>query len=127
MKSLFGGGAVMSDGTDAQVDGPLPLPLTDIMYGLIRGGWVEYNNVGNLCAALNSIEPKRIEDLIDAYTINGARALQQAHLTGSLEVGKKADLVVLDRNLFEIDPYEIHQTKVVMTILDGKTVFEAGM
>jgi predicted amidohydrolase YtcJ len=44
---------------------------------------------------------------------------------GSLEVGKKADLVVLDRNLFETDPYEIHQTEVLMTVMDGDVVFEA--
>jgi predicted amidohydrolase YtcJ len=40
-------------------------------------------------------------------------------------VGKRADLVVLDRNLFEIDPYEIHQNRVLMTILDGEVVYAA--
>ena len=43
---------------------------------------------------------------------------------GSLEVGKKADLVVLDRNLFEIDPHEIHQAQVVLTVMDGEVVYE---
>ena len=43
---------------------------------------------------------------------------------GSLEVGKKADLVVLDRNLFEIDPYEIHHAQVIMTVMDGEVVYE---
>ena len=43
---------------------------------------------------------------------------------GSLEVGKKADLVVLDRNLFETDPYEIHKTEVVMTLMDGNVVYQ---
>jgi predicted amidohydrolase YtcJ len=43
---------------------------------------------------------------------------------GSLEAGKKADLVVLDRNLFETDPYEIHQTRVLMTVLDGEVVYQ---
>ena len=40
------------------------------------------------------------------------------------ESGKKADLVVLDRDLFETDPYEIHQAEVVMTVMDGEVVFE---
>ncbi len=39
---------------------------------------------------------------------------------GSIEVGKLADLVVLERNLFEIPPHEIHKTKVVMTVMNGQ-------
>ena len=99
VKSLVGGGAVMSAGSDAPVDGPLPRPFTDIMYGLIRGGWVEDTNGGQFWAALNRSERMRIEDLIDAYTINGARALRQDQLTGSLEVGKKADLVIINQDI----------------------------
>ncbi len=43
---------------------------------------------------------------------------------GSLEVGKKADLVVLDRNLFETDPYEIYETEAVITVMDGDFVYQ---
>ena len=42
---------------------------------------------------------------------------------GSLVAGKKADLVVLDQNLFASDPYEIHRTRVVMTLVDGEIVY----
>ena len=42
--------------------------------------------------------------------------------TGSIEAGKAADLVVLDRNLFTIDPRDISETKAVLTLLDGKPV-----
>jgi len=42
---------------------------------------------------------------------------------GSIEVGKKADFVLLDSNLFKVDKYDIHQVKVLQTILDGKTVY----
>jgi len=42
---------------------------------------------------------------------------------GSIETGKKADLVVLDNNLFDVDPYSIHQIEVVMTIFDGKVIY----
>ena len=41
---------------------------------------------------------------------------------GSLEVGKFADMVVLDQNLFEIDPYAISDVKVLYTIMNGKLV-----
>ncbi|HEY5656689.1 MAG TPA: amidohydrolase family protein, partial [Myxococcota bacterium] len=44
---------------------------------------------------------------------------------GSLEVGKRADLVVLERNLFETPAYEIHRTAVAMTLLDGEVVYRA--
>ena len=48
---------------------------------------------------------------------------RQAEL-GSLSPGKLADLVVLDRDIFSIDPMEIAETQVVMTILDGQVVYE---
>lgn len=45
------------------------------------------------------------------------------HLTASIEVGKAADLVVLDRNLFELEAAEIGRVAVVRTLLDGETVY----
>ncbi|MGI9287814.1 MAG: amidohydrolase family protein, partial [Pseudomonadales bacterium] len=44
-------------------------------------------------------------------------------VSGSLEVGKSADLIVLDRNLFKIEPAEISEAKVLMAMLDGREVF----
>ena len=46
------------------------------------------------------------------------------HLKGSLEVGKLADVVILDQNLFEISPEKILDTRVIMTVCDGKIVFQ---
>ena len=65
-----------------------------------------------------------LESLIRGYTINGAYMLHMEDEIGSIEVGKKADLVVLDRNIFEVDPYTIHETKVLMTLMNGNVVFE---
>jgi predicted amidohydrolase YtcJ len=70
--------------------------------------------------------PEEVVDLplmIAAYTINGAYVNFQEHETGSIEVGKAADLVVLDRNLFAIPKHEIHKTQVLLTLLDGQEVF----
>ena len=44
---------------------------------------------------------------------------------GSIEVGKQADLVILDRNLFEIPATEISQARVLETLLQGQTVYRA--
>jgi predicted amidohydrolase YtcJ len=49
--------------------------------------------------------------------------MHQETLTGSLEVGKRADLIVLDRNLFQLAPEEIQRARVLWTLLDGKEVF----
>jgi predicted amidohydrolase YtcJ len=65
-----------------------------------------------------------IDTLIRGYTIDAAYQLHMEDDIGSLEVGKKADLVVLDRNLFETDAYEIHKTEVVMTLMDGNVVYQ---
>ena len=49
--------------------------------------------------------------------------MKQDKTTGSLEVGKRADLVVLDRDIFSVDPDTIADTKVLATYLDGRLVY----
>ena len=66
-----------------------------------------------------------VEQALRAATLNGAYQLRLEDKVGSLEVGKRADLVVLGRNLLEIDPHEIHSTHVRMTLMDGRITFEA--
>jgi predicted amidohydrolase YtcJ len=64
--------------------------------------------------------------IIAAYTIAGAYQSFMDRESGSLEVGKWADFIVLDRNLFAIPVQEIHRTKVLWTVLEGREVFSAG-
>jgi len=66
-----------------------------------------------------------VDTMIRGYTIDAAYQLHMEDEIGSIEVGKKADLVVIDRNLFEIDAYDIHNAEVLLTMLDGEIVFEA--
>jgi predicted amidohydrolase YtcJ len=61
-----------------------------------------------------------LKDAIKAYTINGAYQLRMEDQIGSIEVGKKADLVFLEKNLFEVPTAAIHSTKVMQTMMDGK-------
>ena len=64
-----------------------------------------------------------LQDAVDAYTINAAYALKQERITGSLEPGKLGDLIVLDRDIFAIDPFDLHDTRVLATYLDGREVY----
>lgn len=80
-----------------------------------------YSNEGPV---LNEAERVDLKTMIDAYTINGAFQMGLEQEQGSIEVGKRADLVILDRNLFELPASEINEAKVTMTIFDGRTVYE---
>ena len=61
---------------------------------------------------------------IKAMTINSAYIMNQDDLVGSIEIGKYADIIILDQNLFEIPVNKISETKVLKTILAGKVVFD---
>ena len=71
----------------------------------------------------NPAERVELPIMLALYTINAAYALHHERETGSIEVGKLADLVMLDRNLFELPPERIHEARVVRTLLEGKTVY----
>lgn len=62
--------------------------------------------------------------LLEAYTKNDAYQNFMDDIIGTVEVGKFADLVVLDTNILEVDPKEISSAKVVYTISDGRIVYE---
>lgn len=73
---------------------------------------------------LNEDERLDLATMIAAYTINGAYQMKLDERQGSIEVGKRADLVVLDRNLFEIPSSEISDARVMMTLFNGQVVYE---
>jgi len=66
-----------------------------------------------------------VAQAIRAITLNAAYSLRQDQVTGSLEAGKFADLIVLDRNLLQIKPEEIGGTQVLLTMVGGKVVYKA--
>jgi predicted amidohydrolase YtcJ len=65
-----------------------------------------------------------VHEALKAYTINNAYACFEDEIRGSIEVGKLADIAVCDLNLINCDPKEILDMNVLMTIVDGKIVFE---
>lgn len=65
-----------------------------------------------------------LEDAIRMYTINGAKQEHLESVRGSIEIGKVADFQILDQDIFLVKPENIAETKVLMTIVNGKIVYE---
>ena len=66
-----------------------------------------------------------IDQMLTGYTINGAIQCSWEKETGSIEVGKSADMVVLNKNLYEIPAETIHEVEPLITIFKGKEVYKA--
>jgi hypothetical protein len=64
-----------------------------------------------------------LEDALRVMTLDSARQLGIGNLTGSLEIGKSADMIVLDRDIFAIPPTQIHATTVLATYIGGALVY----
>jgi predicted amidohydrolase YtcJ len=112
-------GALMAGGSDWPV-----IPNPDPWHG-IEGMVTRRNPAGDFPGA--SLWPEQALDLatvIEIYTINAARAAGLGNVTGSIEVGKSADLIVLDQALFDIAADQIAETNVEMTFFEGRKVYE---
>ena len=66
-----------------------------------------------------------VEEAVHANTLGAAYQIRLDDKVGSLEVGKLADMIVLDKNILEIDPHDIHQAQVTMTMMNGQIRHEA--
>ncbi|HEX5081770.1 MAG TPA: amidohydrolase [Blastocatellia bacterium] len=116
-RSLLDAGATLAFGSDWFV-APME-PLMGIYAAVTRRtldgkrpqGWVPEQKI-------------TVAEAVRAYTMGSAYASGDEKLKGSIEVGKLADLVALSADIFKIDPVEIEKTKVVMTIFDGKVIYE---
>ena len=127
--------------------GPARLPYSFAWASIIRaGGKLVFSSDWPACVSLNPIgglhtavtrrtvegEPKAgwvpeqkisISKALTAYTQGGAYSSFEENLKGRIAPGHLADLIVLSQNLFEIDPMKTHETRVVMTIFDGKVIY----
>jgi hypothetical protein len=66
-----------------------------------------------------------LEQAIEAYTMGVAHAGKREKMEGSIEKGKMADIIIVDQDLFQIDPHKIDQTKLMMTMVGGRVVYES--
>jgi predicted amidohydrolase YtcJ len=110
-------GAVVTGGSDWSVSSLNPLEAIEV-------GITHRAPNDSTAKPWNPAERVDLPTMVAMYTINPAWALHQEQETGSIEVGKLADLVVLDRNLFEIPPERIHEARVLRTMVEGKTVYQ---
>jgi predicted amidohydrolase YtcJ len=72
-------------------------------------------------------EAIRLDQAVDLFTINSARQEGMADKVGRIEPGMLADVIVIDRNPFEVPITEVHLTKVKMTFIGGEKVFDASL
>lgn len=84
----------------------------------------EINECDNLFDKLNEAHCLSIDEALYNYTMGSAKLLGLEKTIGSIEIGKKADLIIIDQNIFEIEKHLIHKTKVLTTIIDGRIMFD---
>ena len=123
MKSLFDAGMTVGMGSDYSVT-PDPNPLKGIQIAVTRLKEDAKSNTCNESDVLWPDERVSLEQMIEAATFGNAYSNHDEDIIGTLEVGKLADFVVLEDNVFDVPVDEIHNIKVCMTIFDGEVVFK---
>lgn len=113
--SVYQAGGMIAFGSDWSVS--TANPWEQIETAITRMGSLGETNVAYLPE-----ERIGLPEAIAAFTINAAYVNHMEDKAGSLEAGKLADLVVLDRNLFAIDPRDISETRALLTLFRGKPV-----
>jgi predicted amidohydrolase YtcJ len=116
-RSLLDAKASLAFGSDWYV--APPTPLEGIYAAVTRrtideqnpGGWVPEQKIS-------------VEEAVRAYTVTAAYASFDESRKGTLAAGRLADLVMLDRNIFEIPPEEIRTVKVLVTVVGGRPVVD---
>jgi len=114
--SLLKSGAVVAFGSDWSVSSANPLEELEV--AVTRMG-----PNGETKTPYLPDERIDLRDALAAFTLDAAYVNFQDDRTGSIEAGKLADLIVLDRDLFTIPPAQISETKVLLTLLGGKPIF----
>jgi predicted amidohydrolase YtcJ len=118
-RSILDSGGVLAFGSDSPV-APLN-PLLGVYAAVTRrtlddknpNGWVPEQKIS-------------VEETIRAFTWGSAYAEFQENVKGTIAVGKLADFVMISDDIFTIDPTKIRDAKVVLTVVDGKIVFQGS-
>ena len=118
-QDLKNAGALMAGGSDWPV-----IPNPDPWQG-IEGMVTRKNPSGDFPGvSLWAEQALDLPTVLEIYTINAARAIGLEQTIGSIEIGKSADMIVLDRAIFDVPPDQIADTSVEITIFEGRKVYE---
>jgi predicted amidohydrolase YtcJ len=113
-RSLHQAGATIAGASDWPVSSPNP-------WNAIAQASTRQGPLG----VLNAKESIDRQTMFQAYTLNAAKALRLDDRIGSLAPGKQADLIVLDRDVFQVSDEDLFDTQVLQTVFAGKTVYRA--
>lgn len=116
IKSIMDSGGKVAFGSDWAVSTANPFPQ-------IETAITRYDAETHDTVVMNPEQRITVEQAIQAFTLNAAFVNRQEDTTGSIERGKLADLIVVDRNILEIDTDAISETKVLLTLFEGQPVF----
>ena len=121
VKTALDAGLHVGQGADWQTLNPDPNPFIAIESLVTRANPFDPSMTGTLAPS----EAVSLEQAIAICTIDGAWILGVENDLGSIEVGKFADMIVLDQNLFEVSADDIYGTNVVQTVIGGDVVYDS--
>ncbi|HVI39424.1 MAG TPA: amidohydrolase family protein [Anaerovoracaceae bacterium] len=129
VKSLLDNGAILTSSGDHPVS-PVNNPFWAIEADVTRNlnnadyyGVEDITDINDPTWLLNPAERVSVMDMVKAYTVNGAYELYREKSIGSLEGGKFADMIIVDQDIFKVNPLDIDKTKILTTIFDGDVVY----
>ena len=98
----------------------LPMMIPDIPEAV-------YYGCGNYsCEGSDRINPGNaltVSEMLDVWTINSQYAMERENILGTLEAGKRADIVIFDNDLFQVPVERIREVKVQRTMVNGREVY----
>jgi predicted amidohydrolase YtcJ len=116
-KSLLESAGTMAIGSDC------PVVDSNPFWEIYRAVTRQFND-GEPKGGWNPTEKLSLYEVLHAYTMGSAYAASRENEIGSLEAGKYADVIIIDRNLFDVGSDKIMDSQVDLTIMDGKVVYE---
>lgn len=122
MKSLLDRGIVMTSATDYPATDGAPYDMCSIIEIGVNGT-IE----GLDCGRMQEDEFLTVEEMLDVFTINGAKQFGFADERGSVEEGKYADFIFLDKDITTCELDEIHEAKVDNVYFEGQKVYSAQL
>ncbi|WP_432713812.1 amidohydrolase family protein, partial [Pedobacter sp.] len=118
-KSVLDAGAVVSGATDYPA-GAVPSPIAAYIVAVTR------NSTDDPKMIRDPSQKMTVDEALRVLTYGGAYQMRQEKFRGTIEVGKKADLIILDTNLLKSHSVKTLETKVLLNVIDGNVIYKAG-